>query len=194
MLAACGSAPGMATFGQQGPAAWDAVVVRSHRFELRERAGDVGSEVGSIVVDEAQQRGTSRVLPGLAEHVQPGGRGDSASVAKVAVAVEGFGDVDPAVVAVVAGRPDHGGHSQRGVVSEDGVVVVRFGQAWPEGGAGSAEVAGGQSDDGAFAAAHPVAATGGGGCGDQAGDGLPPEDVAPERALGDGGVAGADRE
>jgi hypothetical protein len=45
----------------------------------------VGSDVGSVVGDEAKQRRAAGVLPGQAEEVQPGNLGNAAGVDDAAV-------------------------------------------------------------------------------------------------------------
>src|SRR4051812_38957887 len=78
---------------------------------------DLLGEIRSVVSDEPEQCGTSRVLPGHAEEGQQGHVGDPAPVHDATVHRHA-GDCDPGVVRAVARGPDHNSDVEAAAVGE----------------------------------------------------------------------------
>src|SRR5882757_3379332 len=88
------------------------------------RGVDVVGQELRVPADGFEAARAPGVLPGQAEEVQARATGRATPVHGVAAAVEG-GDLDPAVVAAEAGRPDHRGDA-RGDRVEFGRLLGRF--------------------------------------------------------------------
>ena len=88
--------------------------------------GDVAGDEGGVVADAVDEVRVAAVLEALAEHVQPGDRGDAAPVDDLALRVEDR-HLQPRVAAAVAGGP-HDGADAGGTGVEPG---DRLGRAQP---------------------------------------------------------------
>src|SRR5215212_1800776 len=84
---------------------------------MRRGPADLLSQVLGVVLDEAEQRRASGVLPGQADEVEPGRFGHAALVHDRALSIE-YRHVDPGVVEAEASGPNHRADVQLGVVAE----------------------------------------------------------------------------
>src|SRR5262249_13841757 len=117
--------------------------------------GDLPTEVGGVVVDEAEQGRAACVLPRQSQEVQAGNVSDAAPVDYLPVA-DHAGNADPGVVGTVAGRPDDDAGIQAAAVGEADSTAVRAGDPRPEPDPSCAEPAAAAADD-EVAARHPPA-------------------------------------
>ena len=154
---------------------------------------DAIGEEGSVLVHEPEQGRAAGVLPGQAQEVQPGHLGDPATVDDVAFPHH-LGEVEPAVVRAVAGRPHH--HPdvlQQAVVGEAGGPAVGIHQPGPEPDPLALQPAP-VGPDHNVPAAHPPARPGGDRDPQQAEPGQPPEQVPAGQPLGQHRIGGGDGE
>ena len=96
--------PARACSSRGANAAFSTLVLRLGLF-LRALEGDSFANELRILLHPADQRRTTRVLPGEAEKVEAWGVGHSATVAQASVLVEDR-KVDPGIVGPVPSRPD----------------------------------------------------------------------------------------